>query len=331
MIEGKLPSKIKESTSYYQQRIDYCVKVFRHILSWSGIILIIVQIVKAFSLTADGENISQSIIITSILGILFLAASFPPFLKKVTLKFFSQIRYKSFGIYIYVFPILLTILILCAKVKLGPTSDNWQQISDEGGLSEYGTAIAYLLIAVFAYPIAKLFWQQGKKLMASLYYLLTFVSVFISMEEISWGQRLIGFEEPEFWEKHNAQSEFTLHNLSFFQEHLLDQSFLLVGLLGSLSWIILRYWQKRQRQSPTIDLSYIIPNWSISSFFYPTLIFHVLYASTDGFNFLITKDQEHCEFIMSLGILLFILINFIRQGQESDTSKLSFTDNKILN
>lgn len=32
-------------------------------------------------------------------------------------------------------------------------------------------------------------------------------------EEISWGQRIIGFESPEYFRENNDQSEFTMHNL----------------------------------------------------------------------------------------------------------------------
>ncbi len=318
MANRIFPQKTQQSTNYSHQRIFYCVKVFRIILSLSGIVLIIVQVVKAILSALDGDNISLSFILTSILGILFLITSFPPFLEKVIAKLATRIRHRSFFIYIYILPILLTILILWAKVKIGSTSVDWQQISDEGGLSEYGTAIAYLLTAIFAYPMAKQFWRQRKRLMACLYYLLTFVSVFIGMEEISWGQRLIGFKEPKFWVEHNAQSEFTFHNLSFFHEYLLDQSFLLISFFGSFSSIVLRYYQRRRRQSPAVNLSYILPNLSISSFFYPTFIFYIIHIYTDKFGFFMTQDQEHCEFIMSLGILLFIIINFLRQGKESD-------------
>ena len=308
-----LSVKTKKTTRYYQQRIVYCVGVFRNVLLFSGVNLIIVQTIKAFTSILNGGNISLSVIVTSVLGILFLLTSFSPLLENAIAKFASGIRYVSVKTYIYILPILLTILILWVKVKIGATSVDWQQISDEGGLSEYGTAIVYLLIPLFAYPIAKQFWRQRKKLMALLYSLLSLGSVFVSMEEISWGQRLIGFEEPKFWTENNAQSEFTFHNLSFFQEHLLDRSFILVGFLGSFSWIILYYWQKRQRRKSLIDLSYILPDWPISSFFYPILIFHLIFAFTDGFDFFITKDQEHFEFIMSLGILLFVIINFFRQ------------------
>lgn len=38
--------------------------------------------------------------------------------------------------------------------------------------------------------------------------------LFVAGEEISWGQRLIGFESPAFFLDHNRQEETTLHNFA---------------------------------------------------------------------------------------------------------------------
>ena len=39
------------------------------------------------------------------------------------------------------------------------------------------------------------------------------VFCYVIMEEISWGQRIIGFSTPEFFKLHNLQGEANLHNL----------------------------------------------------------------------------------------------------------------------
>ena len=55
-------------------------------------------------------------------------------------------------------------------------------------------------------------------------------------EEISWGQRLLGFESPEYFQENNDQQEFTLHNLVI-GDVKLDE--LIFGPV--LSWVILSY------------------------------------------------------------------------------------------
>lgn len=159
--------------------------------------------------------------------------------------------------------------------------------------------------------------------MGALYLLFAAGAFFVGMEEISWGQRILGFQEPEFWTKHNVQSEFTFHNFAFYQNHLLSLSFLVAGFVGSFCWIVLRYWQKQRTpsQQPALDLNYLLPDWPVSSFFYPIFLFYLIIdytAFSDRIQFFNSFDQEHWELVMGLGVLLFAVISFFRQGREYD-------------
>ena len=329
MAERVLSDNPLISASRYQRRIAYSARVFRITLRLAGMVLLVVQLVQAVMSLSTGEGVSLSIILASAFAIVLMLSTRPPFLEQAIAKFSSRTRRASFGIYLYSFPFVLTGILVWVKLSVGPTSDKWRYMGSEGGLSEYGTAIAYLLIPLFTYQIARQFWRHNKKLMGWLYILFTAGSFFIGMEELSWGQKIIGFEEPKFWAENNVQSEFTFHNLAFYQNRFLHPSFILVGFLGSFCWIVLRCWQKRQQRLPSIDLSYILPDWPISSFFYPTFLYYLAYSYTDfkdRVEFLHSSDEEHCEFIMSLGILLFVLIKFFQQGREADQigrSKLS--------
>src|SRR5690606_11795013 len=46
-------------------------------------------------------------------------------------------------------------------------------------------------------------------------YAMAFLFLFGALEEISYGQRLIGFESPAFFKQYNSQMEFNIHNLRF--------------------------------------------------------------------------------------------------------------------
>ena len=298
-----------------QQRIGYCAKTMRITLCLAGVILTTVQLVKYFTYAPEERGFA-SLVIGLALGIFFLVLSIPPAIEKIVARFAARIRTKRFAVYTYFSAIGLIIMFVSMKISLD--YESWRRISSEGGVSEYGTAIAYLLTSVFAYPIARQFWRQNEKFLGFAYGFLTLAAFVVGMEEISWGQRLIGFEEPQFWSEHNLQSEFTLHNLSFYQHNILNQSFVAVGFIGSFSWLALRYWQTKQsNKSNKIDWSYILPDWSISPFFYPVLLFYPIYLTViDEWDFLAHHDQEHCEFVMSLGILLFVIINFFRQAKQ---------------
>lgn len=80
----------------------------------------------------------------------------------------------------------------------------------EDGYIEYFTS--FFLLATSLYCFYKAPRMDGKWAKA-FYYVAAAVFFFGFGEEISWGQRLLGFEVPEELEKINPQSEFNLHNI----------------------------------------------------------------------------------------------------------------------
>jgi len=80
-------------------------------------------------------------------------------------------------------------------------------LTSEDNLYEGGTAFFLLLSSI-------LFFIASKKNIFMI--LLGLVFFFGAGEEISWGQRIIGFEPPEKIKEENVQSEFNIHNLPTF-------------------------------------------------------------------------------------------------------------------
>jgi len=75
--------------------------------------------------------------------------------------------------------------------------------------------------------------------------LLLSIVFFISTgEEISWGQRIIGFSTPDNLNEINVQQEFTLHNIEVFNAHGFDDNektgfkkLLTINFLYKLFWL----------------------------------------------------------------------------------------------
>ncbi|MEL6488969.1 MAG: hypothetical protein AAFQ95_03310 [Cyanobacteria bacterium J06621_3] len=334
---GEAASEITKETnsSSYRRRIIYSAKVFGITLRLFGAVLLVVQIVQAVMNISAGSGISRNITVGCLFAVLLVWAGKRSVIEKAVARFAARIGQSGFSLCIYGFPFLLVAFVLWAKIQIGPVSDEWRYVSSEGSISEYGTAIAYLLVPVFAYPMAKLFRKQNRRLMSSLYYVIIAGTFLVGMEELSWGQRLLGFEPPEFWLENNAQAEFNLHNLELYNSHL-NEAFIVVGFLGSSCWIVRRYWQSREAHhnagdvtssfGSKLDLSYLFPDWPISSFFYPIFIFLMLPRVTPygkSGTFFHGADQEHWEFIMSLGVLLFVVVSFFRQARAHDIAKQS--------
>lgn len=89
---------------------------------------------------------------------------------------------------------------------------------------EYGTFACFLLAGILilgAMKIDRSFKRPG-------YMLLCAALFFVALEEVSWGQRFFGLHTPHIIAQHNYQSEFTLHNASFFP----SESLLSYAILG---------------------------------------------------------------------------------------------------
>jgi hypothetical protein len=82
--------------------------------------------------------------------------------------------------------------------------------SKEDGYIEYLTTFYLLAASILCLFKAT---QEAEKLPRLFFYALALLLFFGFGEEISWGQRIIGFETPENLDQINHQREFNLHNI----------------------------------------------------------------------------------------------------------------------
>lgn len=83
------------------------------------------------------------------------------------------------------------------------------KLGKEDGLFEYLTALSFLVSTTLFFII----FLRRKRIIN----LLLAVIFFIGMgEEVSWGQRILKFQPPEYFKENNIQDEFNLHNLKIF-------------------------------------------------------------------------------------------------------------------
>ncbi len=105
-----------------------------------------------------------------------------------------------------------------------------KDLLDEDGLYEGLAAIACGLTALFlVYKAFSL--GRSDKLLLFWTLSLALSLLFIGGEEISWGQRLIGFETPQIIRENNFQEEFNLHNSTLIQSSNNALSVMLTQLL----------------------------------------------------------------------------------------------------
>jgi len=88
-------------------------------------------------------------------------------------------------------------------------------------------AIEWLTFAGFAgaalFAFLTLRWCKGMDIYTKVYFVgLALFYILCAGEEISWGQRVFGFDTPEYMSEVNEQDEFNLHNLKFEHFHPKD-------------------------------------------------------------------------------------------------------------
>jgi hypothetical protein len=91
------------------------------------------------------------------------------------------------------------------------TPDSFVHLFREDGPFENATAICYALSAVACIALAVR--ARGRTGLRVWLALLALLFIVVGGEEISWGQRLLGFGTPEGLAEINVQEEFTLHNI----------------------------------------------------------------------------------------------------------------------
>lgn len=91
-------------------------------------------------------------------------------------------------------------------------SDLYYTLVQEDGALEWMTVWAFLLAAVVLVMVARGQRKAGHGTPWLTLGVALFCFVF-AMEEISWGQRLLGYRPPEYFLKENFQQEFNFHNV----------------------------------------------------------------------------------------------------------------------
>lgn len=233
---------------------------------------------------------------------------------------------------IFLFPFILVIMMTMLKWKF----PFWYRklVWKEDSIVEYLTAIFYFFSCLISYSISVYFYKNKFKLYSLPYFILTVCFFFIAMEEISWGQRLLGIGTPEeFYKYTDFQKEINFHNLKIFPIHTLP---IVVSLYGGLARFLI---PKSVIRNYRPIVNYFTPDYYLVFYFlivgilylyiYPlgSLIVSLLGGHSEveyrifGLgkeHFIRTHDQEPAEFLLSVGFLLFVLINKYRQLWDKD-------------
>lgn len=204
----------------------------------------------------------------------------------------------------------LTLLVMLALSLFAPTY--YSRISQEDQLVEWLTALLFFAAGVLLvrYVI------QNRKLFASLVAAFCFVCAF---EEVSWGQRLLGFNPPQPFLSANLQQEVTLHN--FFNASTHDLVFavavfgflVVIPILSRIKRIPIHSWGSSPVQLVPLALVslllYFLDPIHMSTEWVELTIACLFFSSSS-----ILSDIPACRAILVAPVLLLIGIGFANQS-----------------
>jgi hypothetical protein len=207
----------------------------------------------------------------------------------------------------------LPIAMLLGALLLRVLAQDWyDRLTAEDGPVEWMTFAVYLTAAVIAVFVAWRFRRQGLLPAAVLFVLVTVALLGIAGEEISWGQRQVGFTGPEIILEHNKQDEANLHNL--LRRPMLHMVYIVVGLYGAgLGRLMiqrisrLRKWSWMLAPGPSTMWYFACCALAYVYFEVSELVLEPAFGSDiSPLSLGISRIQEVAELGLSLGFLLFV-------------------------
>jgi len=139
----------------------------------------------------------------------------------------SPALYTSISIFGYLF-LCLNLLFFC--YLLGADSARYARLTSEDAGVEYLGFFLLLLTGLILLCLARRD-ERNPAWLRWIYLFFGCAFVWAAGEEVSWGQRLFGFETPDFLRAVNAQGEFNIHNIEKkFFNRLYDRGTILLCL-----------------------------------------------------------------------------------------------------
>jgi len=181
----------------------------------------------------------------------------------------------------------------------------WLGTEDEFG--ENMTAVFYFVAGILLVLHSRGEMKDGSTLVKqSLPILLGLFFLFIAAEEISWGQRILGFGTPESMQSINRQGEFTIHNLGLFDKEgaIIDHyraTHLFVLFQGILLPLAYRFWPFARRTMNRVNFP-VVPLACVG--FFVLSMVHVQLTKYMGSQWF---HMEVRELMFSMGFFVFAI------------------------
>jgi hypothetical protein len=230
---------------------------------------------------------------------------------------YIQIKSVPVKIAIFLFPLFFTAIVLWLRFYHFPI---YEIIGTEDHIIEYSQFFFFLAGGIVAFLIA-LKLKKFAKPMFFLFLIISFALIFVAGEEISWGERLLNINAHQIFDgetelpllEYNVQSEMNIHNFKPIHK-MIGTLYLIIGSYFVFSWILIKiigkFWCINKRIQKI--LPFFIPPPVLTLYFVPTAI-NLFDRIKMGFT---PQDYEMVEFLLSLGILIFLILCYMHLKKE---------------
>ena len=211
--------------------------------------------------------------------------------------------------------LLIAPLVLMATMMVvgGLDSAVFHFFIDEDHLIEWLQFFA-ILIGSIAFALAAIQANRlGRRRLAVLYAIIAVGAFLAAGEEISWGQRLLGFSTPEALEDINHQAESNLHNISAFQR-LFNLGEGLAGLYGLAIPLLWQWSRFRSRAERWLDPLLVPPLCLVVLFFLPFAYRAIRLTLLPDVGERIVELGEVPELTFYVGVMIMGLVTARRLG-----------------
>lgn len=213
--------------------------------------------------------------------------------------------------------VILAVLPLVALISsevwqvTGP--EHYARIFHEDGPAEVMQAVLYLASSLFAAVIGSRLHSLLHRCLGLLYAAFAAILVVFAMEEVSWGQRLLGLGTPDYFVTNNMQGEMNLHNLDsigFDGEFgfVVNTAIAVTVLYIALAWT---FASPRLFPNPILN-HYLVPSWYIGGYFLIPILWSAEAGGPAWISATLPHEQEFAETLYATGCLLFMTLGIRR-------------------
>jgi len=199
-------------------------------------------------------------------------------------------------------PILGSVIMIFAAIN----RDFYRFLLTEDGPVEWLTFGGFMLTAVITTRIAYLLFRAKHGWLAVIYVLATGAMLFCAGEEISWGQRVFGFEIPDSLRSLNPTNELVFHNIGG-TFGVFNLAIIAVEFIGVMAFFLNR---KLRLEKRWLYANYLlIPPLCLSSSFFIAFAYNpIRFILWPEPTFVVARYAEWTELCLVFGLSVFVCL-----------------------